>query len=169
MKQLFDEITTWQDKTFGETTPLSVAKHLRKEVDEVIEALEKGSNRHVIQEELPDLNHLIFNLAMRLGLDYYQLEFNTRTKFEKNLQRKWLKPDADGCVHHEKEVKVEWSYFFGYSGGGTFDRYYEGVINGIRVEKHSSNKGKRFSIGNIDNSQKVYNNEQELIKAVIGE
>ena len=113
MDNLFKQITAWQRDTFGETTPLSVAKHLRKEVDEVIEALEKGDKDHVRKEELPDLQILTFNLADKLGMDFYDLSANTRLKFKKNLNRKWLKPDADGCVHHEKtekEKSTTWEY-----------------------------------------------------------
>lgn len=102
MEELFKTITAWQNNTFGETTPLSVAKHLRKEIDEVIEALERGDLDHVRKEELPDLQILTFNLTQKLGMDFYDLSANTRLKFKKNINRKWLKPDANGCVHHEK-------------------------------------------------------------------
>lgn len=101
MNELFEKITAWQHDTFGETTPLSVAKHLRKEVDELIEALERGDTEHA-QEELSDVQILLWNEAKKLGMDFYEISANVRKKHTKNLQRKWLKPDADGCVHHEK-------------------------------------------------------------------
>ena len=101
MDNLFKQITAWQRDTFGETTPLSVAKHLRKEVDEVIEALERGDKEHA-KEELSDVQILLWNEAKKLGMDFFDLSANVRKKHTKNLQRKWLKPDADGCVHHEK-------------------------------------------------------------------
>lgn len=112
MNNLYKEVTDWQRSTFGETTPLSVAKHLRKEVDELIDALERGDNDHA-QEELSDVQILVWNESMRLNMDYYDLSANVRKKHNKNLQRKWLKPDADGCVHHEKsqEEKFE-TYIF---------------------------------------------------------
>ena len=101
MEELFNTITAWQKDTFGETTPLSVAKHLRKEVDELIEALERGDKEHA-EEELSDVQILLWNEAKKLGMDFYELSANVRKKHTKNLKRKWLKPDADGCVHHEK-------------------------------------------------------------------
>lgn len=112
MEELFNTITAWQNNTFGEQTPLSVAKHLRKEVDELIEALERGDKEHA-QEELSDVQILLWNEAKKLGMDFYELSANVRKKHTKNLKRKWLKPDADGCVHHEKPEKEEsitWVY-----------------------------------------------------------
>jgi hypothetical protein len=63
---------------------------------------------------------------------------------------------------------VNWKYFFGGSGSGhTFDRYYTQELNGVRVEKHVSNKGVKYSIGNIDEAKKKFNTEDELIKHLI--
>lgn len=112
MEELFNTITAWQNNTFGETTPLSVAKHLRKEVDELIEALERGDKVNT-EEELSDVQILLWNEAKKLGMDFYELSANVRKKHTKNLKRRWLKPDADGCVHHEKPEKEEsttWEY-----------------------------------------------------------
>lgn len=112
MEELFNTITAWQKETFGEQTPLSVAKHLRKEVDELIEALERGDKEHA-EEELSDVQILLWNEAKKLGMDFYELSANVRKKHTKNLKRKWLKPDADGCVHHEKpekEKSTTWKY-----------------------------------------------------------
>lgn len=61
--------------------------------------------------------------------------------------------------------KIEWVYFFGGSSKFTFDRYYKAEINGLRVEKHSSNKGSTFSIGDIDKAKKRYQTESELVAA----
>lgn len=62
--------------------------------------------------------------------------------------------------------RINWKYFFGGSGGNTFDRYYEADVRGMRVEKHSFNGGSRYAIGNIDKSKKKYKTEQELIEAI---
>ena len=60
---------------------------------------------------------------------------------------------------------IDWEYFFGGSSGRTFDRYYKAEINGKRVEKHASNKGVKFAIGNIDEAKKKYKTEAELSEA----
>jgi hypothetical protein len=60
---------------------------------------------------------------------------------------------------------IDWQYFFGGSSGRTFDRYYKAEINGKRVEKHASNRGVKYSIGNIDEAKKKYKTEQELSDA----
>ena len=60
---------------------------------------------------------------------------------------------------------IDWKYFFGGSGGRTFDRYYKAEINGKRVEKHASNRGVKYSIGNIDEAKKKYKTEKELSEA----
>jgi hypothetical protein len=62
--------------------------------------------------------------------------------------------------------KINWQYFFGGSGGNTFDRYYEADFRGMRVEKHSSNRGSEYAVGNIDKAKKKYKTEDELIAAI---
>jgi hypothetical protein len=63
-------------------------------------------------------------------------------------------------------MKIEWKYFFGGSSGRSFDRYYYSEINGIRVEKHASNRGVKYAVGNIGLAKKKYKTESELIEAV---
>lgn len=60
---------------------------------------------------------------------------------------------------------INWKYFFGGSGGNTFDRYYKAEINSQRVEKHASNRGVEYSIGNMDEAKEKYKTESELIAA----
>lgn len=62
--------------------------------------------------------------------------------------------------------KLEWKYFFGGSSRHTFDRYYKAEINGIIVEKHASNSGVKYAIGNIDKAKIKYKTEAGLISAV---
>lgn len=69
---------------------------------------------------------------------------------------------------HKTDVSglgIYWEYFFGGSSGRTFDRYYKSEINGKRVEKHASNRGVKYSIGNIDEAKKKYKTETELSEA----
>lgn len=60
---------------------------------------------------------------------------------------------------------IDWKYFFGGSSGRVYDRYYKAEINGKRVEKHVSNRGVKYAIGNIDEAKKKYKNEADLSNA----
>jgi hypothetical protein len=60
-------------------------------------------------------------------------------------------------------MNIEWKYFFGGSSGRTFDRYYKAEINGKEVEKHASNRGVEYAIGNIDKAKVKYKTEEDLI------
>ena len=60
---------------------------------------------------------------------------------------------------------IDWQYFFVGSSGRCYDRYYKAEINGKRVEKHASNRGVKYSIGNIDEAKKKYKTETELSEA----
>ena len=64
-------------------------------------------------------------------------------------------------------IEIDWKYFFGGSCGRSYDRFYKAEINGKRVEKHASNRGVKYAVGNIDNAKKKYKTESELLKAVI--
>lgn len=65
-------------------------------------------------------------------------------------------------------IKLDWQYFFGGSSdcGRTFDRYYKAFVNGVRVEKHATNRKVEFGIGNIDTAKVKYNSEDQLLKAL---
>jgi hypothetical protein len=62
---------------------------------------------------------------------------------------------------------VNWQYFFGASNGRSSNRYYKAEINGMRVEKHSSSRGVKYAIGNIDEAKTKYKTEKELIDACL--
>lgn len=67
----------------------------------------------------------------------------------------------------EHENNIEWQYFFGGHGGKRFDRYYKAEINGHRVERHDSNRGRKYSIGNMDHAKEKFNSEEELMNAIL--
>ena len=88
---------------------------------------------------------------------------NSVTDFDQWLEaRRSIPPDAKLPVNG---FGIDWKYFFGGSSGRTFDIYYEAKINGNRVEKHASNRGVKYSIGNIDEAKKKYKTETELLEA----
>jgi hypothetical protein len=62
--------------------------------------------------------------------------------------------------------KINWKYFFGGSCGKSFDRYYYAEINGQRVEKHGSNRGVEYAVGNIDEAKKKYKTEEQLLNSL---
>ena len=62
--------------------------------------------------------------------------------------------------------KIKWEYFFGGHGTRSFDRYYKAEINGVRVERHDSHRGVKYSIGNMDKAKIKYKKEEELIDAI---
>ncbi len=61
---------------------------------------------------------------------------------------------------------IKWQYFFGGSDGKFFDRYYKSEIDGQRVEKHASNRGSKYCIGEMSDDVTLYDSEDELIKAL---
>lgn len=65
-----------------------------------------------------------------------------------------------------KKFTIIWKYFFGSKTKNTFDRYYRSSVNGIYIEKHASNSGTKYSIGNIDKAKIIYNSEEELLTAL---
>lgn len=61
---------------------------------------------------------------------------------------------------------IHWQYFFGGKGERTFNRYYKAEIDGLRVEKHESNRGTEYSIGNMDEAKIKYKSIEKLLIAV---
>lgn len=85
-----------------------------------------------------------------------------------NMQKSKLK--NDNTLQQPKLVGsiIEWKYFLGgISGVRTFNRYYKSEINGKQVEKHASNRGVEYAIGNIDEAKEKYKTEAELIEACL--
>lgn len=62
---------------------------------------------------------------------------------------------------------IDWKYFFGGSSGRTFDRYYKAEINDKRVEKHASNRGVKYAIGNIDEAKKSIRQKRSYRRLVL--
>ena len=77
-----------------------------------------------------------------------------KTPLKNKTQSSFLGDVSGSCI--------DWEYFFGGSSGRCFDRYYKAEINGKRVEKHASNRGVKFAIGNIDKAKKKFKTELEL-------
>lgn len=83
----------WSLQTFPNSTPASVAAHLRKEVWELNERPESA-------EELVDIVALAFHSAARQG---YDLTAELEKKLAVLKMRTWQAPDADGVVEHVRD------------------------------------------------------------------
>ncbi len=100
----FNETTQWQEATFGsrdQRGPIGTLRHLRKEVDEVIQELEKDNGTPSdLHEELADILFLLADSANRCGLNHVDLMKAAWAKLAKNQARSWPKPvDGQPCEH----------------------------------------------------------------------
>lgn len=123
LQVLMNDISEWSDKTFGEgqRNP-EIVHHLKKEVDELIEAINKahglGGDQSVgvgeygrqlknTRTEYADCMMLLLDSALHFGISAKELLSLTREKLEVNKARKWGKPDENGVVEHVKEPTAE--------------------------------------------------------------
>lgn len=118
LQKLMDEITEWSDATFGEgqRNP-AILHHLKKEVPELIEAIEKFQKGNTIKtpysksikllkdvwEEYADCMMLLLDSANHFGLSADRLLHQVKKKLEINKKRKWGKPDCNGVIEHIRD------------------------------------------------------------------
>ena len=95
------EIGSWSDVTFPTSTPETIIRHLKKEVEEMEEAHQGDKLFPHTNKELPheiaDCIMLLLHLAHRKGVSARDA---IREKFEICKNRKWGPPDEHGCVRH---------------------------------------------------------------------
>lgn len=102
-KELFSEITQWQDQTFKQATAASKLAHLKEELEELlleirhVSYLERGTERRL---EFADCFILLFGAAASDGMTYEDIQQCLKEKMEINYKRNWGKPNADGVVNH---------------------------------------------------------------------
>jgi NTP pyrophosphatase (non-canonical NTP hydrolase) len=89
------EIGAWSDKTFPNSTPETMMRHLKKEVKELWD-----SNDQEVAHEIADCIMLLLHLAHRKKVSARDA---IREKFEICKKRKWGKPDKHGVIQHIKE------------------------------------------------------------------
>jgi NTP pyrophosphatase (non-canonical NTP hydrolase) len=115
LQELMNEISEWSDATFGEgqRNP-AIVHHLKKEVPELIQAIDKYQKGNTIKTPYKDANKLLKDVwgeyadcmmllldsAHHFGLTADRLLHITKQKLEVNKQRKWGKPDCNGVVEH---------------------------------------------------------------------
>lgn len=113
----------WSEATFGsrdDRGPQGSLKHLKKEVDEAIAAVdalharsdpanpkpspdEVAAARDAIHEEIADLLFLVFDVAHRCGMSYAQVRIAATKKLLKNRARKWGPASATDAVEHVRD------------------------------------------------------------------
>jgi len=98
-----DNIKEWSDDTFGShRTGKPIAYHLKKEVDEVIAAIDNGEHIR-IKFELADCFTLLLDIAAHEHINISELLDASEEKLEINKKRKWSEPDENGVVEHIAE------------------------------------------------------------------
>jgi len=101
-EQFWYALKDWSIKTFGPHTfrgPRGPILHLKKEVDEVIEALDNDSEEIII-EEMVDCLFLITDAVQRSGVNYEVFMDAVFRKLDKNKERKWGKMTPDKPTEH---------------------------------------------------------------------
>ena len=95
------ELSAWSQETFGndeERGPIGALKHLRKEIDEIIEAPDD-------RWEYADAFTLIVDAARRAGVPFIMLLNTAIQKLEINKQRDWPKPNPDDPTEPVEHVR----------------------------------------------------------------
>ena len=109
----WEEQSRWSQATFGldsERGPAGPIKHLKKEIEEVTQSLNRVAvlngvwypsfEYEHLKEEMADLLFLVFDAARRSGMTLDDLSDSAFRKLEKNKKRTWNKPvDGQPCEH----------------------------------------------------------------------
>lgn len=111
LENFMTDVNAWADQTFGSSRKVvSVLHHLKQEVPELIEALEKHGEvmgvplgTPAVEMEFADCFILLCNAAKKYGLSAALLKQVSELKMQINKERKWGKPDENGVVNHVKE------------------------------------------------------------------
>jgi hypothetical protein len=104
-QKLADDIRQWSDATFGNQRNPGIAYHLKKEVDELINAIIAGTisqdlhNRKILME-YADCMMLLLDSATHSEFTVAEIYSATIEKLEINKNRKWGSPDENGVVEH---------------------------------------------------------------------
>lgn len=98
----FDDITAWQNETFGQSNAMAKANHLAAEVIELITAIKRDDELNAA-EEIADCIILLFGTASKLGLTHADVCRAVDTKMQTNKKRTWGTPDQFGVVNHIKQ------------------------------------------------------------------
>jgi len=123
LQSLQDNIKQWSDNTFGNhRTGKPIAYHLKKEIDEVIDAIDvlrgAGNDKEAlwrerygdirkaqtrVKFELADCLTLLLDIAAHEHINVSELLDASEEKLEINKKRNWGEPDENGVVEHIHE------------------------------------------------------------------
>lgn len=101
-RNLFENITMWQDKTFPESTANSKLVHLSDEIIETLIAIREGDDQKT-ELEFADCFILLMGAAKAYGMSFDDITRAIEMKFSINKKRKWGTPDKNGVVRHLDE------------------------------------------------------------------
>lgn len=101
LKVQFEEVTKWQEETFGKNQTLPKIYHLQEEIEELKIAL-VSNNEKEIEKEFADCFILLFGSAKSHGLSFEDISRIVDEKMKINKLRSWGKPDENGVVNHVK-------------------------------------------------------------------
>ena len=90
MKQLYNDIIEWQNKTFPEKNCKNIIEnvlHLFDEVMELIKDIKLGDMDHA-EEELADIIMMTMAVSFAMGLEYDDVIAEIKRKFEINKNKK---------------------------------------------------------------------------------
>lgn len=100
LQQFVNEHREWAVKTFGVTPVPAPIKHLKKEVGELLEAVEQNHSYDDVRMEFADCMILLLHAADKYGMSVDELYATMRAKFGINQSRKWPAPNVDGISEH---------------------------------------------------------------------
>lgn len=100
-KQLFKEVTDWQEATFKTIDMLGLVNHLADEVEELkTDVINRSPYRRL---EFANCFILLMGAAKADGMSYEDICNAIKDKLEINKQRTWGEPDSNGVINHLKE------------------------------------------------------------------
>ena len=106
-EELFNEITDWQDKQFGQhNNPIPSYNHFIEEVQEIGDELNKANFRTPqLKTEIADGMMLLIGMYKRAFPEstYKDMLIDLGVKLWRNKRRKWGKPNKLGIVKAVKE------------------------------------------------------------------
>ena len=100
MKNFQNYIGGFQRITFPTSTALSMAKHLKRESDELLKELEQSDiaiRWERVHDELADILILCIGIAYLIGVSLMECVVK---KMAVNVNRKWKAPDKEGVIEH---------------------------------------------------------------------
>jgi len=103
-KQLFTDVTDWQEATFKEIKTMPLLRHLGQETEEVIVSILMNDTDKRL--EFADCFILLMGAAKADGMSYEDICSAIKEKLEINKKRTWGEPDSNGVINHVKEEEV---------------------------------------------------------------